>query len=194
MAGRSVARAHSCTGSADIMGNSAVLVTPPGPDPNAPGPRHIRHDHHYGDRSCRPMPDRRWTGEPMNQAGRSRPGRLDTVGQPGDGGTPEPGDPAAGSADGDAPASDSAAGDAAAGDAPAGGATVKDSAPGDGGARQAGSADEGPGGPRVTAARRPAVRHLALLVVYLAAGIAVTWPRAAYLTRHQLPETRDVSG
>jgi hypothetical protein len=30
--------------------------------------------------------------------------------------------------------------------------------------------------------------------VYLAAGIALTWPRATYLSRHLLPETRDVSG
>jgi hypothetical protein len=45
-----------------------------------------------------------------------------------------------------------------------------------------------------TAASRPVVRHLALLVAYLAAGIALTWPRATYLTDHLLPETRDVSG
>jgi hypothetical protein len=36
--------------------------------------------------------------------------------------------------------------------------------------------------------------HLALLVVYLAAGIALTWPRTTYLWRHLLPETRDTSG
>ncbi len=36
------------------------------------------------------------------------------------------------------------------------------------------------------------VRHLALLLVYLAAGIAVTWPRASYITG-RLPKTRDVS-
>jgi hypothetical protein len=45
-----------------------------------------------------------------------------------------------------------------------------------------------------SAASRPVVRHLALLVVYLAAGIALTWPRTTYLWRHLLPETRDVSG
>jgi len=45
-----------------------------------------------------------------------------------------------------------------------------------------------------TAASRPVVRHLALIVIYLAAGIAATWPRASYLTGHLLPETRDVSG
>jgi hypothetical protein len=45
-----------------------------------------------------------------------------------------------------------------------------------------------------SAASRPVTRHVALLVVYLAAGIALTWPRASYLSRHLLPETRDVSG
>jgi hypothetical protein len=43
-----------------------------------------------------------------------------------------------------------------------------------------------------TAASRPAVRHLALLIVYLAAGVAVTWPRATYITGF-LPASRDVS-
>jgi hypothetical protein len=50
------------------------------------------------------------------------------------------------------------------------------------------------GGRLRSAASRPVVRHVALLVVYLAAGIALTWPRASYLSRHLLPETRDVSG
>ncbi len=36
------------------------------------------------------------------------------------------------------------------------------------------------------------MRHLALLLVYLAAGVAVTWPRASYITG-LLPESRDVS-
>ena len=40
-------------------------------------------------------------------------------------------------------------------------------------------------------ASRPVVRHLALLVAYLAAGIAVTWPRATYLISGKLPSTRD---
>jgi len=53
---------------------------------------------------------------------------------------------------------------------------------------------EVPRGALRTAASRPVVRHLALLAVYLAAGIALTWPRATYLDRHLLPETRDVSG
>jgi hypothetical protein len=41
---------------------------------------------------------------------------------------------------------------------------------------------------------RPVVRHLALIVAYLAAGIAATWPNASYLTGHQLPAVRDISG
>jgi hypothetical protein len=36
-------------------------------------------------------------------------------------------------------------------------------------------------------------RDTALLLAYLAAGIGLTWPRASYLTRGLLPETRDVS-
>lgn len=42
-------------------------------------------------------------------------------------------------------------------------------------------------------AARPVARHLALLACYLAAGIALTWPRATYLVRGQLPESRDVA-
>jgi hypothetical protein len=38
------------------------------------------------------------------------------------------------------------------------------------------------------------LRHLALLVVYLAAGIALTWPNATYLTNHHLPAVQDVAG
>ena len=53
---------------------------------------------------------------------------------------------------------------------------------------------EAPRGLLRTVASRPVVRHLALLVIYLAAGIALTWPRVTYLHRHLLPETRDVSG
>jgi hypothetical protein len=37
----------------------------------------------------------------------------------------------------------------------------------------------------------PVIRHLAVLAGYLAAGIALTWPRAAYLVQGKLPETRD---
>jgi hypothetical protein len=39
--------------------------------------------------------------------------------------------------------------------------------------------------------RHPVTGHLALLCGYLAAGVAVTWPRASYLTGHKLPATRD---
>jgi hypothetical protein len=39
--------------------------------------------------------------------------------------------------------------------------------------------------------RSPLVRHLIVLVCYLAAGIAVTWPRVTYLTEGKLPATRD---
>jgi hypothetical protein len=41
-------------------------------------------------------------------------------------------------------------------------------------------------------ARRPVAVHLALLIGYLAAGVAVTWTRAIYLTQHVLPgDARD---
>jgi hypothetical protein len=53
---------------------------------------------------------------------------------------------------------------------------------------------EPPSGRLRSAASRPVTRHVALLVVYLAAGIALTWPRTEYLWQHLLPETRDVSG
>lgn len=38
---------------------------------------------------------------------------------------------------------------------------------------------------------RAVTRHLAIAVCYLAAGIAVTWPRATYLVDGKLPATRD---
>ena len=50
----------------------------------------------------------------------------------------------------------------------------------------------GPAGRFRAAVAHPVVRHLALLAVYLAAGITVTWPRAAYITGF-LPESRDVA-
>jgi hypothetical protein len=70
---------------------------------------------------------------------------------------------------------------------------------GDGAGGEAGLADASPGrAPRAAWVRarasRPLPRHLALLVVYLLAGIALTWPRATYLFRGALPRTRDVSG
>jgi hypothetical protein len=42
-------------------------------------------------------------------------------------------------------------------------------------------------------ARHPATRQLAILGCYLAAGVAVTWPRADYLVAHKLPATRDAA-
>jgi len=51
-----------------------------------------------------------------------------------------------------------------------------------------------PGPERRGIASRPAARHLLLLAVYLAAGVAATWPDATYLTGRQLPAVRDVSG
>jgi hypothetical protein len=41
------------------------------------------------------------------------------------------------------------------------------------------------------AARSAPARQLTLLLVYIAAGIAVTWPRASYLIDQTLPEQRD---
>jgi hypothetical protein len=61
------------------------------------------------------------------------------------------------------------------------------------GARAAGA----PARARQAAGTRPGGRHrraardLLLLVAYLAAGIAVTWPRPAYLAEGKLPATRD---
>ena len=40
-------------------------------------------------------------------------------------------------------------------------------------------------------AGNPVVRHLVILAGYLAAGIALTWPRFTYLTGGKLPATRD---
>jgi len=56
----------------------------------------------------------------------------------------------------------------------------------------AGAADSR-GGRLQSLAERPVARHLALLACYLAAGIALTWPRALYLPRAQLPATTDVA-
>jgi hypothetical protein len=103
----------------------------------------------------------------MNAAGSSRQGRLNTAGA-GEAGVAEPQDPAAVRA-ADAPG---------AGDSPA----------------DAGPAAASPTGAAQTTRGRRVLWHLLLLAVYVAAGIAVTWPRATYLTRHLLPETRDVSG
>jgi hypothetical protein len=45
--------------------------------------------------------------------------------------------------------------------------------------------------PGRTVAGSPVVRHLVILACYIAAGIAVTWPRITYLTGGKLPATRD---
>ncbi len=45
--------------------------------------------------------------------------------------------------------------------------------------------------PGRTVAGNPVVRHLVILACYLAAGIALTWPRVTYLTGGKLPATRD---
>ncbi|MDX6396577.1 MAG: hypothetical protein QOJ73_7640 [Streptosporangiaceae bacterium] len=65
-------------------------------------------------------------------------------------------------------------------------------AAGAGGAPTTGSGDPGPAGRfRIGAlARHPVAVHLAVLVGFIAAGIAVTWPRATYLAG-RLPATRD---
>ena len=49
------------------------------------------------------------------------------------------------------------------------------------------------GGTRHPAVLHTAVRHLVVLACYLAAGIAVTWPRAAYLVQGRLPAYLDVT-
>jgi hypothetical protein len=111
----------------------------------------------------------------MNRAGRSRPGELDAA--------------EARPADNDAPA----AADAPEGtDGPETAGTAGDAATRLPGAEAPRA--EVPGGWLRRTASRSWVRHLALLVVYLAAGIALTWPRTTYLWRHLLPETRDTSG
>jgi hypothetical protein len=84
----------------------------------------------------------------------------------------------------------------AAGSRPADAAAGADADPGSAAREPSPQAPEA-GPPRGTlrsAASRPVVRHVALLAAYLAVGIALTWPRASYLSRHLLPETRDVSG
>ena len=53
---------------------------------------------------------------------------------------------------------------------------------------------EAHGGRLRTAVSHPALRHLVLLILYLAAGIAATWPLTAYLAQDRLPRTRDVAG
>src|SRR5260221_944093 len=119
----------------------------------------------------------------MNRAGRSRRGRLDPAGFA-KAGMLEPSDP---------PACEPAPVDVRQPDAGTG-------EPADGGADRSLApahpeliSTDGPGRRLRAAASRPVARHLILLVVYLAAGIAATWPRVTYPARHLLPQTRDVS-
>jgi hypothetical protein len=60
------------------------------------------------------------------------------------------------------------------------------------GAYAAPMAGDGSAAPRRWVPRRPVLRHLAVLAGYLALGIAVTWPRAAYLVQGRLPGYLDV--
>jgi hypothetical protein len=53
-------------------------------------------------------------------------------------------------------------------------------------------ATDGSAAPQRWARRRPALWHLGVLAGYLAVGIAVTWPRAAYLVQGRLPDYLDV--
>jgi hypothetical protein len=109
----------------------------------------------------------------MNRAGRSRPGELDAAG-----------------------ARPVGADESADADEPAGG-EARVSTDGDAGPRRPEAEApraEVPGGWLRRTASRSWVRHVALLVLYLAAGIALTWPRTTYLWRHLLVETRDTSG
>jgi hypothetical protein len=78
-----------------------------------------------------------------------------------------------------------------------GGRGVTDTRRRDGDPRAVTSPGEAPGG-RLTGLRRagraaasPVARQLAVLAGYLVAGIAVTWPRATWLTEGKLPATRD---
>jgi hypothetical protein len=123
-------------------------------------------------------------GRKRGQLGSAAAGTLDAAGAgsaaaPGQTGLPE--------ADA-APAESAPAADGAA-PAPAEGA-----APGADVAEVTGTTGGPPGSRRGLAAfaARPVVTHLTVLAVYLAAGIALTWPRATYITG-RLPETRDVA-
>ncbi len=120
----------------------------------------------------------------MNRAGRTRRGQLDAVGS--------------GQADMLEPACDPAPVDVRQANPDA--ADDGLGGPRDGSADRAGPpAHSGPLGTEAARGRLRAApsgrgaRHLILLVVYLAAGVAATWPRVTYPARHLLPETRDVS-
>ena len=75
---------------------------------------------------------------------------------------------------------------------PTGGATQEVPASGDTGRPRAAPAAGQPPGPRDGLLQRsPVARHLLILVCYLLAGIAATWPRGAYLFEGKLQATRD---
>jgi len=122
------------------------------------------------------------TSEPTDWAGRGRrdPAAAGQAG-PGTRQPPEPGSPPVTAAGASGPGADATTG--AAGPAATRPATTSTGAAGPSAVA---------GEPR--SARSRALRHLTLLVVYLAAGIALTWPNATYLTGHHLPAVQDIAG
>jgi hypothetical protein len=61
-------------------------------------------------------------------------------------------------------------------------------------ARNSSRTGQAPGQGRLRGAAACRVtRHLTLLVCYVAAGVALTWPRAAFLAGHRLPVNRDIA-
>ncbi len=126
----------------------------------------------------------------MNTAGRGRRGQPSS----GTAGTLDPGRSAA-DADEAQAATTGRAAEAETGAATTGSAADVDPAepaPGSGRVDPAAAPPAGHGRLRAAAAR-PAVRQLGLLAIFVAAGIAVTWPRTAYLFEGKLPASSDVS-
>lgn len=128
----------------------------------------------------------------MIRAGRSRGGqpKSSAAGGPASSVGPDTAQPGTGSTPPDAAAADGAADSAADGktaarQAAAGPASDDTAAEQpDGGGPQAGTRRSG---------NTTWARHLVLLLVYEAAGIAATWPRFTYLADHKLPGTQDVA-
>jgi hypothetical protein len=102
--------------------------------------------------------------------------------------------PPAGSAPADTPPAGSAPADTPpASDAPADTPPASDASASDASASpRPAPAPAGAAGRLRAAASRPAARHLALLAIYLAAGVALTWPRAAFVVEGRLPAVHDV--
>jgi len=126
-------------------------------------------------------------GRKRGQLGSAAAGTLDAAGAgsaaaPGKADAPQTGAPEAG-----APLTGDRAGAAEATEA-------EGAAPGADVTEPTGTAGGPPASRRGLAAfaARPVVTHLTVLAVYLAAGIALTWPRVTYLSG-RLPETRDVA-